>query len=101
VWHKDSGDEMNLVTVDGETHHKWWATRPHRNNSAGEFMIKALVCITGVIIAIVNSVVAYRSAKRKAGFFTPVNFAVVAFSLTLFACIVIVVLLDKLGWYPD
>ena len=64
-------------------------------------MLKALVFVVGFVLAFVNASVAFRYAKRKSCFFTPFNFAIVAFALTLFSCIVIVVLFDRLGWYPD
>jgi len=63
--------------------------------------LKALVWLAGMSLSIGSWVAAYKYAKRKPMWLPPANFAIVVASLTLLACMVIVVLLDKMGWYFD
>ena len=54
-----------------------------------------------MLLSIGSWVAAYRYASRRSMWLPPANFAIIVAALTLFACIVIVLFLDKMGWYPD
>jgi len=60
-----------------------------------------LLWLVGMLLSIGSWVAAYRYASRRSMWLPPANFAIIVAALTLFACIVIVLFLDKMGWYPD
>lgn len=64
-------------------------------------MIKFLAGVLGFGLAFINAWIAYKFAKKAKLWIPQFNFAIMIAAFTLFFCLVVVVVLDQLGLYPD
>jgi hypothetical protein len=63
--------------------------------------MKMLVWLIEMVLSIGGWIIAYKYARKRQMWLPPANFAIIVAALILVVCGVIIVWLDKLGWYPD
>jgi|GEM_PF-5077421 len=64
-------------------------------------MTRLLIIIVGVVLAFIIASIAYHYSKHYGCSLKPLHFAVVAYAITLFLEMIIVVALNQIGLYPD
>jgi hypothetical protein len=62
---------------------------------------KPLIAVGTIVIAFAVSAIAYHYSKLNQGWLKPFYAAAIAYAIVLFIAMIIIVMLDRLGLYPN